>query len=59
MCGAVFRVLYFFLFRVYKGVFLLFFFSRQKEEDEEEEDEEEEEDLFGVISQSAFLVRAF
>ncbi len=47
-----------FLFRVYKGVFLLFF-SSQKEEEDEEEDEEEEEDLFGVISQSAFLVRAF
>ena len=45
----------FFLFRVYKGVFLLFF-SRQKEEEEEEE---EEEDLFGVISQSAFLVEPF
>ena len=41
-----------FLFRVYKGVFN-FFFSRQKEE------EEEEEDLFGVISQSAFLVEPF
>ena len=30
MCGAVFRVLYFFLFRVYKGVFLLFFFLARK-----------------------------
>ena len=36
-------------------VFFYFFFSRQKDEDEEEE----EEDLFGVISRSAFLVRAF
>ena len=40
-------------------MFFYFFFSRQKEEEDEEEDEEEEEDLFGVISQSAFLVRAF
>ena len=38
-------------------MFFYFFFSRQKEEEEEEE--EEEEDLFGVISQSAFLVEPF
>ena len=35
-------------------MFFNFFFSRQKEEEEEEE-----EDLFGVISQSAFLVEPF
>lgn len=35
-------------------MFFYFFFSRQKDEDEEEE-----EDLFGVISQSAFLVEPF
>ena len=58
MCGAVFRVLYFFCLGFIK-VFFYFFFSRQKEEEDEEEDEEEEEDLFGVISRSAFLVRAF
>ena len=49
----MFRVLYFFCLGFIK-VFFYFFFSRQKDEDEEEE-----EDLFGVISRSAFLVRAF
>ena len=37
-------------------MFFYFFFSRQKEEEDEEE---EEGDLFGVISQSAFLVEPF
>ena len=46
--GAGFRVLFLFLFRVYKVVF----FSRQKEE-------EEEEDLFGVISRAFLVLDAF
>ena len=55
MCGAVFRVLYFFFCLGFIKVFFYFFFSRQKDEDEEEE----EEDLFGVILEARFWYEPF